>query len=167
MMTATARPIDGTLRDEIEVNGRHTITTDEPEHLGGTDTGPRSHELLPAILAARVFTMITLYASARNINLDGLQVDVTYDNEATPRSVRTVVHLPDGLSAADQITRLQRVAHTCPVKRALEAGFTFETELAITTTAGSSSTELARRSSRPRRRSPRSITPPMSTRTNV
>ncbi len=110
--------------------------------------------------------MITHYAHERNINLDGLQVDVIYDNEATPSSVGTVIHLPDGLSA-DQITRLQRVADTCPVKRALEAGFTFDTELAITTTAGSSSTELARRSSRPRRSSPRSITPAMSTRTNV
>ena len=38
--TATARSIDGTLRHEIDVNGRHTITTDEPESLGGTDTAP-------------------------------------------------------------------------------------------------------------------------------
>ncbi|MGO9898444.1 MAG: OsmC family protein, partial [Solirubrobacteraceae bacterium] len=127
-MTATARPIDGTLRHEIDVNGRHTITTDEPERLGGTDTAPAPHELLPAILAACVSTMLTLYARERNINVDGLQVDVTYDNEATPRSVRTVIHLPEGLPA-DQITRLRRVADTCPVKRALEAGFTFDTEL--------------------------------------
>ncbi len=39
-MTATARPIDGTLCNEIDVNRRHTITTDEPEHLGGTDAAP-------------------------------------------------------------------------------------------------------------------------------
>lgn len=38
--TATARSIDGTLRHEIDVNRRHTITTDEPENLGGTDTAP-------------------------------------------------------------------------------------------------------------------------------
>ena len=50
-MTATARPIDGTLRHEVEVNGRHTIITDEPTRLGGTDAGPAPHELLPAMLA--------------------------------------------------------------------------------------------------------------------
>ncbi len=139
MMTATARPIDGTLRHEVDVNGRHSITTDEPERLGGTDTAPAPHELLPAVLAACVSTMITLYARERNINLAGLQVDVTYDNETTPRAVKTVIRLPDGLPA-NQLKRLQRVADTCPVKRALEAGFTFDEELAVDTTAGSPST---------------------------
>ena len=67
-MTATARPIDGTLRHEIDVNGRHTITTDEPAKLGGSDTAPTPHELLPAILASCVSTMITLYAHTRDGN---------------------------------------------------------------------------------------------------
>ena len=40
--TASAHSIDGTLRHEIDVNGRHTITTDEPESLGGTDAGARA-----------------------------------------------------------------------------------------------------------------------------
>ena len=35
--TATAQPIDGTLRHQIDVNGRHAITTDEPTTLGGSD----------------------------------------------------------------------------------------------------------------------------------
>ena len=40
---------------EVEVNGRHTIVTDEPEGLGGTDQGPAPHELEiePADLARR------------------------------------------------------------------------------------------------------------------
>jgi hypothetical protein len=38
VLTATARAVDGNLRNEIDVNGRHTLTTDEPESLGGTDT---------------------------------------------------------------------------------------------------------------------------------
>jgi hypothetical protein len=28
-MTATARPVDGTLRHQVDVNGRHVIVTDE------------------------------------------------------------------------------------------------------------------------------------------
>ena len=40
MMTATAHSVDGALRHEIDVNGRHIIVTDEPQRLGGTDEGP-------------------------------------------------------------------------------------------------------------------------------
>jgi putative redox protein len=123
--TAIARPIDGTLRHEIDVNGRHTITTDEPERLGGTDTAPTPHELLAATLASCVSTMIMLYAQHREWELGDVAVEVNYDPDTTPREVLVTVHLPDGLTA-DQTTRLERVARTCPVRRALEAGFTFE-----------------------------------------
>ena len=127
-MTATARPIDGTLRHEIEVNGRHTIITDEPTRLGGTDTGSAPHELLPAMLAGCVSTMIMTYANARGLELDELRVDVVYDPEPIPRHVKLVVHVPAGL-APDEAERLRRIADTCPVKRALEAGFTFDEEI--------------------------------------
>ena len=100
-MTATARPIDGTLRHEVDVNGRHTIVTDEPTRLGGTDAGPAPHELMPAMLAACVSTMIMTYANARGLELDELRVDVDYDPEPTPRHVELVVHVPAGL-APDQ-----------------------------------------------------------------
>lgn len=124
-MTATARPVDGGLRQEIDVNGRHTITTDEPTRLGGTDRGPAPHELLPAILAACVSTMIVTYAKTRDLEVGDLSVDVRYDPGTTPRSVEVVVHAPAHLGAG-QIERLQRIADTCPVKRALEAGFSFD-----------------------------------------
>jgi hypothetical protein len=38
------------------------------------------------------------------------------------------VNLPDGLSPA-QVTRLMRVAEACPVRRAIEAGMTFDEHL--------------------------------------
>ncbi len=129
-MTASARPIDGTLRHEIDVNGRHTIVTDEPEKLGGSDTAPAPHELLAAMLASCVSTMITLYARQRDWELDSLRVDVTYNPDSTPRHVQVTVHLPDGL-VPDQIKRLERVADICPVKRALEAGFAFDQRIVV------------------------------------
>jgi len=129
-MTATARPINGTLRHEIDVNRRHTTITDEPEQLGGNDTAPTPHELLPAILASCVSTMISLYARNHGWQLEQLRVDVAYDPEITPRRIQTTVHLPAGLTA-DQVRRLERVAHTCPVKRALETGFTFDERILL------------------------------------
>jgi putative redox protein len=123
-LTASAHSIHGTLRHEIDVNGRHTITTDEPESLGGTDTGPAPHELLAATLASCVSTMIVLYAQRKDWDLGDIRVDVDYDADVTPRRVEVTVHLPDGLTT-EQTEQLTRVADTCPVRRALEAGFTF------------------------------------------
>jgi putative redox protein len=129
-MTATAHPDGGTLRHEIDVNGRHVITTDEPETLGGSDTAPAPHEFLPAMLASCVSTMIVLYARARDWELDDLQVDVTYDTDSSPRQVQVTIHLPKELTP-DQVKRLRRVAETCPVKRALEAGFSFDQRVVL------------------------------------
>ena len=124
ILTASARRDGATLRHTVEVNGRHTIITDEPESLGGSDTGPAPHELLPATLASCIATMIALYAQRRDWDIGEPRVDVSYDTEADPRRFDVTVLLPERLSA-DQLERLRRVADTCPVRRALEAGFDF------------------------------------------
>ena|SRR5579862_4565252 len=129
-LTATARAIDGGLRHEVDVNGRHTIITDEPEALGGTDLGPAPHELLPAMLASCVSTMIHLYARNRGWDLQNVRVEVVYDPQPSPRQALVRIHLPGGLTEA-QIKRLHKVAATCPARRALEAGFTFDEQIAV------------------------------------
>ncbi len=131
-MTAVARSLDGGLKHEVDVNGRHIIVTDEPERLGGTDAGPAPHELLAAMLASCISTMIVLYARARDWGLDDVRVEVSYDSEATPRHVEVRVHLPAGLTP-DQVRRLRRVADTCPARRALESGFMFDEQLIVGT----------------------------------
>jgi putative redox protein len=124
-MTATARRVGKTLKHEIDVNGRHVIVTDEPKDLGGTDQGPAPHELLAAMLASCVATMIAMYAQSRGWDVGEISVDVNYDTDSVPRRVAIDLHLPDDLTR-DQQQRLERVAETCPARRALEAGFAFE-----------------------------------------
>jgi putative redox protein len=126
-MTATARRRDDALEHEVDVNGRHTLLTDEPERLGGTDHGPAPHELLPAALAACAATTVAMYARKRGWDLGELAVDVDYDPESTPRHVVVELHLSDNLTP-EQRQRLERVARACPARRALEAGFVFEEE---------------------------------------
>ncbi len=130
MFTASARAAGGAVRHEVDVNGRHTIITDEPVGLGGTDAGPAPHELMAAMLAACASTMIVLYARRRGWALDDVRVDVRYDADPTPRRIEISLHLPEGLTF-DQAERLQRVAEACPVRRALEAGFSFAEKLAL------------------------------------
>ena len=133
-MTAIARSVHGGLRHEVNVNGRHVLVTDEPEALGGTDLGPAPHELLAAMLASCVSTMITLYARRRDWDLVGIRVEVEYDPDPTPRHAEVRVHLPGNLTP-DQVGRLRRVAQTCPARRALEAGFSFDEQLIVGTDA--------------------------------
>ena len=128
-MTASARRIGDTLKHEIDVNGRHVMFTDEPGRLGGTDEAPAPHELLPATLAACISTMIAMYAQNRGWNIGETIVDVSYDADSVPRAMTIDIQLPDDLTP-DQRRRLERVADTCPVRRALEAGFTFEERIA-------------------------------------
>jgi putative redox protein len=130
-MTATARRIGNGLKHEVDVNGRHTILTDEPERLGGTDQAPAPHELLAAALASCVATMIAMYAQNRGWEIGETAVEVDYDPDSMPRRFAVDVHLPDGLTS-DQRRRLERVAATCPVRRALEAGFTFQERILTT-----------------------------------
>ena len=130
-MTATARRVGDSLKHEVDVNGRHTIVTDEPERLGGTDHGPAPHELLAATLASCVATMIAMYAQNRGWDIGETAVDVDYDPDSVPRRFAIDVHLPDDLTP-DQRRRLERVAETCPVRRALETGFTFEERMVAT-----------------------------------
>ena len=130
-MTATARRVGNSLKHEVDVNGRHTIVTDEPEHIGGTDQGPAPHELLAATLASCIATVIAMYAQNRGWDIGETAVDVDYDPDSSPRHFSIDVHLPNDLTP-DQRRRLERVAETCPVRRALEGGFAFEERIVKT-----------------------------------
>jgi putative redox protein len=129
-LTAVARSEHGELRASVDVNGRHVIVTDEPARLGGTDLGPAPHELLPAALASCIGTMISLYARTKGWELSEVEVEVDYDPDAMPRHCRISVHLPESLTA-DQVKRLERVATTCPFRRALETGFEFDERIVL------------------------------------
>ena len=127
-MTATARRVGNGLKHEVDVNGRHMLITDEPERLGGTDEGPAPHELLAATLASCVATMIAMYAQNRGWEIGETSVEVDYDPDSVPRHFAIELHLPGEVTPERQ-RRLERVAETCPVRRALEASFTFDEQV--------------------------------------
>jgi putative redox protein len=118
-LNASAHSVPGTLRQEVLVDGAHRFVTDEPESVGGGGSAPAPHELLPAALASCVSTTIVMYARTKQWPLDGVEVDVEYDHRATPRRFEIGIRLSGPLTDA-QVARLEKVAGTCPVKRALE-----------------------------------------------
>ncbi len=128
-LTAVSRSIPGTLRQEVVIDGRHRLITDEPEALGGDGSGPAPHELLPAALASCISTTLVIYARTKGWELDGVSVAVDYDNHSTPRRLDVAVEI-DGELTEDQLERLEKVAGSCPVRRSFEAGFELSETLA-------------------------------------
>ena len=124
-LSATARSIPGTLRQQVVIDGQHRLITDEPERLGGDGSGPAPHELFPAALAACISTTLVMYARTKCWDLGEVSVEVDYDNRSTPRRFEIAVRLGGDLSEA-QLERLEKVASSCPLRRSIEAGIEFE-----------------------------------------
>jgi putative redox protein len=129
-LTATARSVPGTLRQEIVVDGRHRLVTDEPVSIGGDGSGPAPHELFPAALAACVSTTLVMYARTKGWQLDQVVVEVDFDHRSTPRRFEIEIHVAGDLSES-QLERLEKVAAACPLRRSVEAGIEFVERIAL------------------------------------
>jgi len=123
-LTASAHSVPGTLRQEVMIDGRHRLVTDEPESVGGDGSAPAPHELLPAALAACVSTTLVMYARTKEWELDEVEVDVDYDHQSTPRRFEIEIRLTGDLSEP-QVERLEKIAAACPIRRAIESGIEF------------------------------------------
>lgn len=127
-LTATSRSIPGTLRQEIIIDGKHRLITDEPVEVGGEGSAPAPHELLPAALASCVSTTLVMYARRKNWELGEVRVDVNYDHRATPRRADISISLAADLST-EQLALLEKVAAACPVRRSIETEFEFNEQI--------------------------------------
>lgn len=130
---ATSR--GGRFRTALGVDG-HTLSADEPEAVGGDDTGPTPYDLLAAALAACGLMTMRLYGERKGWTVDAT-VDVVHGKvhaedcadcaDAAPgkdgridRFVRTVRFGP-GTDPAHR-EALLAIAGRCPVHRTLERG---------------------------------------------
>jgi putative redox protein len=123
-LTATVRSSADTLRQRVQIRGKHWITTDEPEDVGGGDSAATPHELLPAALASCIATTVRMYARRKRWQLGELAVEVSFDNDSSPRRCEIRLELPPELSS-EQRERLELIARKCPVHRSLEHGVEF------------------------------------------
>jgi putative redox protein len=127
---ATAHAVPGTLQQEILIDGRHRLVTDEPVAVGGDASAPAPHELFPAALAGCVSTTLVMYARTKGWELGDVEVDVDYDHRSTPRRFTIEISLTGDLTPA-QLERLERVAAACPVRRSVETGIEFDERIAL------------------------------------
>ena len=132
--TVVARTEPGTFATDVRVRG-HALVADEPEAVGGTDTGPTPGELVAVALAACTTITLRMYADRKGWPLETVEVSVDRQDDvgaagaggrATPRYLCTV-ELAGPLDEA-QIARLKQVADRCPVHRQLAGGTEITTE---------------------------------------
>ena len=109
----------------------HTVTLDQPTHVGGDDTGPTPVELLGAALGSCVALYVQQFCHMRSLPYEGLRVEVQQRRGAKAVGIGEFdvrVVLPAELSEQHMVM-LQRVAQSCPVHHTLTEGATIRVEL--------------------------------------
>ena len=137
--TLTARIGPTGYRVEIEASG-HSLVSDEPIGVGGTDTGPTPYDLVLAALGACTAMTLRMYADRKKWPLEGVVVHMHHsrshaeDEQHCEDRPTRLDHIERTLEIAGQLTHEQRVklaeiAERCPVHRTLDAGVRITTRL--------------------------------------
>lgn len=130
---------EDSLRTEGMANG-FGIVLDEPEEVGGTDSGPTPYDYLGAALGACTSMTLRMYADRKSWPLDAVTVEVRHGKvhaedckecEEKPTKLdRFERHIRlEGALDDDQRARLLQIANRCPVHRTLESDVRIETTL--------------------------------------
>ena len=122
----------GKFQQEI-LTGPHRLLADEPEKVGGLNSGPGPYDLLLASLGACTSMTIRLYADFKKIPLENVSVRLnhekkihTKDCEDCADKVTKVDHIDraitlEGPLDAEQRRRLMEIADKCPVHQTLQS----------------------------------------------
>jgi putative redox protein len=113
--------------------GRHIFGADEPESLGGKDTGPDPYELVLAGLGACTAMTIRMYAARKNMPLVRVEVRLRHVLRATTgRDIKDkferAVTLVGDLTP-EQRQSLLEIAERCPVSKTLRQSSDIESVL--------------------------------------
>lgn len=119
------------LQNEVSYGAGHTFVTDEPISAGGEDAGPDPYTLILSALGSCISMTTMLYARRKNwplekvtVRLRQRRVHVSDCVECTKTEGGYVHRIERAVSFSghlneEQQTRLQEIAHKCPVHKTL------------------------------------------------
>jgi putative redox protein len=119
------------LKNEVRYGADYMLITDEPSEAGGEDAGPDPYSLLLAALGSCISMTVTLYAKRKAWPLQRVIVRLRQgrihaaDCEQCTQTMEGYVHRIErsvtllGELSEEQRTRLQEIAHKCPVHKTL------------------------------------------------
>lgn len=130
---------DGGLATAVSVRG-FALRVDEPDSVGGTETGPTPYDYLGAALAACTSMTVRMYADRKELPLEHVTTTVTHDRvhaedcahcehtDGRIELLRRTLSFAGELSESER-ERLLEIASRCPVHRTLEGQLEVHTTL--------------------------------------
>jgi putative redox protein len=118
-------------RTEVIASGKSLIA-DEPEDVGGTDTGPAPGEFLLISLASCTAITIRMYADRKQIPLDGVRVEVSMEKNDFKTTLKRELYFSGNLTDEHR-AKLLEIAEKCPVHKTLNNPIQIETTVAALT----------------------------------
>lgn len=110
--------------------GHHALKSDEPERLGGADSGPAPYQLLLASLGACTSITLRMYAERKGWELGTVRIGLALSrDESGVESVTREISVSAPLDA-DQRARLLEIAGKTPVTKTLLKGVAIESRFA-------------------------------------
>jgi len=119
------------LQNEVRYGENQTLITDEPAGVGGDGAGPDPYTLLLAALGSCISMTVTLYARRKGWPVERVTVrlrqqrihakdcvECSQNTEGFVHRIERAVSVEGDLSD-EQRTRLQEIAHKCPVHKTL------------------------------------------------
>ncbi|HPF89316.1 MAG: OsmC family protein [Flavobacteriales bacterium] len=109
-------------RTVLSTRGQEWLA-DEPEDHGGTDLGPRPHELFLGALASCTAITLRMYADRKQWPIGPIRITTTMERTQRGNEVETHIHLAVHLDPSvpvEQRERLAVIARSCPVHRTLQ-----------------------------------------------
>jgi len=126
---------DGKFQNFVQA-GSHRLFADEPESVGGLDSGPSPYDFLSIALGACTSITLRQYADFKKLTLGRISVDISHakihakDCEECTESERSgrgkidrferVISV-DGEVTAELYAKIAEIADKCPVHRTLES----------------------------------------------
>ena len=143
MSDVTVRSVSN-MQNEVTYGLGRTLITDEPVEAGGEGSGPDPYALLLAALGSCISMTVTLYARRKQWPVQSVTVHLRQkrvhakDCAECDQTLESYIHRIErsvqieGDLTDEQQTRLQEIAHKCPVHKTLASKIVI-TELDDTT----------------------------------
>lgn len=109
----------------------HTWPADEPQEVGGGNTGPAPDRLILGGLAACTAITIKMVAARRNWPLTGVRVELQLNPDGKPESGNDIVRrvFLEGALSEEQRAQLLKIANACPMHKLLTGEVRIHTDL--------------------------------------
>jgi putative redox protein len=114
-------------RTELIASGK-TVIADEPEELGGTNSGPAPGEFLMISLASCTAITLRMYANRKMWDVSKIKVEVASEKVDNKTFLKREISLEGNLDE-DQRHRLLQIANACPVHKVLTNPIEISTRL--------------------------------------